>query len=295
MENNYKKIIECFCHECGHNTKHRILFSITKHSEDNDDFWWSTEYCIAECCGCGSITFVTLSNDESNIDYNDDGTAEFVTKYKTYPYQKLIAKEVDDIWTVPSKIWKVYRETLRALNDECFLLAAAGFRMIIEAVCLENNINAKSLESKINMLCKKNIITKRDRDRLHSIRFMGNDSVHLIKSPTREELLLVFEIENIMLENLYILDDKCKGILNGPIKTYEEFEKLLDEGLKDKSIDSIYTLKGLIPKDRRLIHEDLKGFESELQKRIQSKKYTKLSLCPQVTQGIGQQYKIIKK
>ena len=87
MENNYKKIIECFCHKCGHNTKHRILFSITKHSEDNDDFWWSTEYCIAECCGCGSITFVTLSNDESNIDYNDDGTAEFVTKYKTCPYQ----------------------------------------------------------------------------------------------------------------------------------------------------------------------------------------------------------------
>lgn len=236
-----------------------------------------------------------MSNDESNIDYNDDGTAEFLTTYKTYPYQKLIAKEVDGIWTVPSKIWKVYRETLKALNDECYLLAAAGFRMIIEAVCLENNITAKSLESKINMLCKKNIITKRDRDRLHSIRFMGNDSVHLIKSPSEEELLLVLEIENIMLENLYILDDKCKGILKGPVKTYEEFEKLLDDGLKDKNIGSIYTLKNLLPKDRRLIHEDLKDFESELQKRIQSNKYTKLSVCPTTKQGLSLQYKILKK
>lgn len=204
MESNTGRIIKCYCHRCGHKTRHKILFSETKHSENDDDFWWSTEYCVTECCGCESITFVTLSKDESNVEYNDDGTAEFITSYKTYPYQKSIAKKIDDIWAMPSTIWKVYRETLKALNDECYLLAAAGFRMIIQAVCLEDGINVKSLESKINMLCKKNIITRRDRDRLHSIRFMGNDSVHSMKSPTKEELLLVLEIENIMLENLYI-------------------------------------------------------------------------------------------
>lgn len=115
------------------------------------------------------------------MEYDEEGSAIYPTRYMTYPFHQQIAKGLTDLWSVPENISAAYKETLTALNNKCFLLAAAGFRMVIEAVCKENNVQGKSLETKINNLAKDGIIIKHDRDRLHSIRFMGNDSVHLMK------------------------------------------------------------------------------------------------------------------
>lgn len=287
------KIVTCYCSSCQRNTNHEILFT-AKEQGDDDEYWWRREYYIAKCCGCDQLTFLTGTNEEGEVDYDEEGKPFYPTLYKTYPNHQPIAKGLSNLWPIPNSISTIYKETLTALNNESYLLAAVGFRMIVEAVCLENSIKGSNLEIKINNLCKSGLITRHDRDRLHSIRFMGNDSVHLMKVSDKDALLLVLDIVNTLLNNLYILDNKCKRIIEGPITKFKDFESILDEALKSRQIGEVDVLKNLLPKDRRLIKEDIGKFEQELQNRINEGIYDKLILCPPPTQGKNQQYKIVK-
>ncbi len=285
------KYVKCYCNSCNRDTNHVIKASENRNSSD-EDYWWHCTYSIVECCGCGELSFLTATVEEGEVEYNENGGIEYPTRYKTYPYHKRFANPIKNLWPVPIKIGTIYRETINALNNECFLLAAAGFRVIVEAICLENNIEGKSLETKINNLCKRGIITKNDRDRLHSIRFMGNDSVHNIKKPDTRQISLVLDIIHNMLNGLYVLKEECDEILEGPIKKFEEFLALLDEGLKVRNVGEVDILKNLLPPSRRLINEDKSNFENMLKEVIVKGEYTKLELCPSPASGRNQQYKI---
>lgn len=283
--------IQCYCNLCKQTTWHEILAKAEKLG--NEDFWWHVDYFLVKCCGCDTISFLTESQDEGDIDYDDEGNANYVTTQKTYPYQKPIANKILDTWFIPTKICKIYNETIEALNNKCFLLSAAGFRVLVEAICVDQNIEGKTLETKINNLCKKGIITHNDRDRLHTIRFMGNDSVHAVVEPSKEQLLLVLDIIHNMLNNLYVLTQKCRSLLESPIKSFDDFCKLLDDGLKLRKVGDVDILRNLLPPTRRLIQEDRGKFETELCNKINSGEYTKLKLCPLPTNGRNQQYQIL--
>ena len=291
MDNN-SQIVKCYCDTCERETNHVIKASEEVTSPD-EEYWWHCDYSIVKCCGCGTVSFLTATTEEGEIEYNEYGEVSYPTRYKTFPYHKRFARFISNLWPIPSNISKIYKETIIALNNECFLLAAAGFRVIVEAICLENSIEGKSLETKINNLCKKGFITKNDRDRLHSIRFMGNDSVHAIKEPDKRQIRLVLDIIHNMLKGLYVLKKECDDILEGPITEFDEFIELLEDGLKTRSVGEVDILKNLLPPSRRLISEDRSTFENQLKDAISNGKFTKLELCPSPTTGKNQQYKIL--
>lgn len=284
--------IMCFCSYCKHDTWHYILKKAQSTSED-DNYWWRIDYYLVKCCGCDTICFLTESQEESDFVYDEEGNMSLETTSKTYPFHQHVVEKLNDLWFIPSNIRKIYEETLESLNNQCNLLAAAGFRIIIEAICEDRKIEGKSLETKINNLCKKGIITHNDRDRLHSIRFMGNDSVHSVKEPTKEQLLLVLAIIHNMLNNLYILEAKVRDILEGPITTFEDFLALLDDGLKNHQVGQIDILRNLLPPTRRLITEDRGKFEKELQEKIKCGAYNKLVICHSSSGVENYQYKIL--
>lgn len=286
------KSIKCYCDSCKKETFHEIVATETTYSPD-EEYWWQQSYSIAKCCGCGDICFLTSTVEEGVVEYKPDGEVYYPTVYKTYPYHKRFATAITDLWPIPTNIATIYRETISALNNECFLLATAGFRVIVEAICIDNKIEGKFLETKINNLCRRGIITKSDRDRLHSIRFMGNDSVHAIKTPDKQQIHLVLDIIHNMLNGLYVFPYKCKEILEGPISDYKEFVELLNIGLKSRMVGEIDILNNLLPPTRRLIKEDRFSFEARLKEEIAKGNYKKLELCPAPDSGKNQQYKII--
>lgn len=291
MENQPQTVI-CYCSSCNRLTNH-IIVSSEKVTSPDDGYWWSSTYCIIKCCGCDTISFLTATKEEGVVNYDDEGEIFYPTVYKTYPHKKPFAKPIDYIWPIPTNIANIYKETISALDNECYLLAAAGFRVIVEAICLDIQVEGKQLETKINNLCKKGIITMNDRDRLHSIRFMGNDSVHSIKKPDIQQIKLVLDIVHNMLNGLYVLTEKCKEVLEGPISNYDDFLNLLEEGLKKRNIGEIDILKNLLLPSRRLINEDRSVFENQLKEMIKNGEFTKLALCPPPQHGKNQQYKIV--
>ena len=116
-----------------------------------------------------------------------------------------------------------------------------------------------------------------DRDRLHTIRFMGNDSIHEMKAPEEKDLALVLEIVNNTLNNLYVLEDKTRG-MEKTISSFKNFLQALAIHLFDYNSGDVATLKDILNNDRRIMDEDRTKFEAELQDLIRDGGYTKLSL-----------------
>ena len=284
-----------YCSVCGRITHHDILGEKGVSAGSDADFWWHQTYRIVQCCGCDNISFNLESVDESMVRYDKkDGTEELYSEYTSYPVAEGDIRPIEFTWNFPSIIYSIYFETLTALNNKCYSLVAAGFRMIVEAICKDKEIKYKNLEAQINGLRKQGIISEADRNRLHSIRFMGNDSVHIEKTPTKEDLLLVLEIINGILSNLYVIEDKIKDKLEKPIQTYKDFEELLLTGLSSYEVGHVDILRNLLPENRRLIKEDISSFEAQLKQNIQEGKFTKLELCPSPPEGRKQQYKIVE-
>lgn len=259
---------------------------------DDDEYFWRQTYRMVKCCGCEHVSFDIETLEESNVRYNRDGMEEMYSEHTSYPEPEGKLTPIETTWDFPQDVLKIYRETVYAINAGCFTLAAAGFRAVIESICIDKQVSGKTLEIKINNMQKAGIITLADRNRFHTVRFLGNDSVHEIKTPERHTLLVVLEIIEGILKNLYEYDGRMSSELERPIKTVNEFITLLNEGLHNKTVGTIDVLRNLLPENRRLIREDMTKFEQELIGLISSGKYSKLSLCPTPSQGRHQQYKI---
>lgn len=286
------KYVVSYCHSCKRKTNHSILFSVSEMSPD-EDYYWKCDYQVVRCCGCDEISFRTSTMEESEISYDEDGNEVMIPRVCNYPHKEEEISQLNS-WNVPADVSAVLTETIKCLNTNCLRLAAAGCRAVVEAICKDKTIVGKTLEQKINSLSTKGLITRSDRDRLHAVRFMGNDSIHLMQEPDKEELLIVFDIVRIMVENMYLLEHRFRQLSVKPIKTMNEFIELLEEQISIRHLGDVDILRNFLPKDRRIIKEDLPKFEKELQIQINDGKYDKLSMCPAPQNGKNQQYKIEK-
>ena len=284
--------VKCYCPKCKQHTNHQVMAEHL-YSGDDYEYFWRQTYRMVKCCGCEHVSFDVETYEESNVRYDRDGREEMYSEHVSYPEQEGLLKPIETSWEFPSDVLRIYRETVKAINTECYTLAAAGFRAVIESICLDKQISGKTLELKINNMKKAGIITMEDRDRLHSVRFLGNDSVHEIKTPERRTLLVVLEIIEGILKSLYIYEEKISSELERPIKTIEEFISMLNEGLAGKTVGTVDVLRNLFPENRRLIREDMNKFEQDMIELINNGKYNKLALCPTPTQGRHQKYKVI--
>lgn len=287
---NTKKI-KSYCHCCKRETNHDILFS-EKVSYDNDGYYWEeATYSVVRCCGCDLIGFHRKVFSEDNIAEVENGIYDYIPEITTYPFN---SNWIDPIfsWAIPHKIREIYRETIEALNHGLDRLAGAGLRAVVEAVCSHMEVDGKNLESKINKLTSKGIITRNDRNRLHAIRFIGNDSIHVLKKYKRDELLVALNIVNGILNNLFVVEDAFEHLGERPISSYEDFESFLSEIIGRMTAGNVCTLKNIVGNARQVLKEDLPAFETHLIERINSGDFRGLEVCIRQEKG-PQQYKII--
>lgn len=272
------KTIDCYCSECKHRTHHVILGEGVNVSPDEDYFYRETLR-VVRCCGCDNVSFDKEVEDESNVQYNQEGYEELVTEHISYPIKENGIEPLYS-WDIPSLVKNVYNESVDSLNNGNLLLAAIGFRATVEALCLQKGIDTGKLVTKINKLRDKGIITAADCERLHEARFMGNESAHQIERPDREHVMMVLEVINNILNNLYIIDKKFKEVFEYRFKNYDDFQALVEAGIDECSKGYEGTIYAFLPEERKYRKADLDKYEAELQKRISDRKFTRLSVLP---------------
>ena len=61
------KHVRSYCHNCGHETHHSILFC-EKIVSDDAEYFWQQSFCVVKCCGCDELSFLRITEEEGCVD-----------------------------------------------------------------------------------------------------------------------------------------------------------------------------------------------------------------------------------
>lgn len=281
-----KNTEKSYCIRCNYDTNHSVLFKESIRS-DNDDYDFAIDYMVVKCLGCERISFREKFTDIESAYPNQNGDWISDTTVKTYPEKLRITQRLENIYILPEKIRIVYEEAIKAYNADCFILTGVAFRAVIEAICIETEIGGRTLENKINNLARQKLITEKESKRLHSIRFIGNDSIHEMKVPNEESLKIVLNIIENLLNNLYLIDYSSRHHLETVIDEYPKFLSLLKSNLTDFASGDEIPLAKILGKNIRRFNGKLNEFETELIGKITSGDCVFLSVGKIDTYGNG--------
>ncbi len=231
-EENKKKneIIEVHCIECKRKTRHKIVTSYDcSGSETNEqENWsidWTSSHQVIQCQGCMACSFRQtnwFSEDAFQLAFSGGEDAEGTI---LYPKRSVNTLPTRDFLEVPKRLRRIYRETIDCFNNDSFTLAAAGLRAIVEGLCAEMGVTDgpkvitkndgttevkrfASLECKITGLHEKGFLTEKNANVLHEHRYLGNNAIHELDRPSRDELALAIDVIEHAFEVIYEIPHK---------------------------------------------------------------------------------------
>jgi hypothetical protein len=267
-----------YCNNCNKETNYSIL---AKYEKSYDDEYQCTyKYLIVSCKGCDEIAFRQEFHD---IDggypaYNPFSGEEWTVPITVETYPKAQKhKLIDGCEFIPEEIYKAYKQTLTAYQEDATILAGIGFRAIIEAICADQSVKENNLQTSITKLYKNGILSKHDSNLLHSIRFLGNDAAHEIKEPKGGQLDTTLKIIEHLLISLYILPRDVARVMETVVETYEEFELLLTESVSKCNAGDEVPLREILGNKTRRFIDNFSNLQTELNSRIANNSFTKLA------------------
>ena len=270
------KHIKSYCRDCCKNTNHNVL---SEHTDAyREEYSCDISYQILQCLGCDTKSFRNVFYDLEAAYPTDGNNWEVPEEVTVYPKAVEGHKEIKNLWDLPDIVRTIYSEVLTALRENSKVLAGLGLRAVVEAVCNDLTIPGRNLEVRINKLVSSGYISKNDAERLHGIRFMGNDAAHDIKTPKSTTLSVALQIVEHLIASVYILENQANGNIESTVSRYEVFENLLSEKLKNFSSGDEYPIAKYLGKDMRRVKESISKLEQELISKIDSGEYTKLSV-----------------
>ena len=260
---------------CDRDTKHEILFSV---EESKYEYRLDRIYQVVSCRGCETKSFREVVVDYEDAFQIDGDEWEVPKDVSSYPAVLNGHQALPGIYRAPRLVREIYGQSLDAIKYQSNVLAGIGLRATIEAICNERQVTGRSLEARIDKLAKLGFISQNDTDRLHAIRFLGNDAAHEIQSAELEGLLVALRIVEHLIVSVYILDKDADGVLETLIKSYEQFEILLKEKVGGIASGTELPLFKYLGKDARRFHGYLKTHEARLIANIASGTFTGLTL-----------------
>jgi hypothetical protein len=273
MKGNEMASIKIFCWNCKKHTNHSIGFSKSVGwGEEVNGF---TLHQMVECLGCENLTYRKQHTDYEMLSIDEHGDPEPDISEVLHPQEEDFKEEIDTIY-LPEPISALYSETVRALNSKSFTLAAIGLRATLEAICIEQGIVSRNLETKINELHKKGKISVAEKDRLHAIRFLGNDAAHDFVKPKRKSISVALKIIENTIFQIYIIDSKASFLLEYPITEEKDLFKLLENKMGKLNVGQPITLSAIFKEDLRRLYLKDKELHAFIDSKISDGTITKL-------------------
>ena len=263
------------CSSCDRDTKHDILFSV---EESEYEYRVDRAYQLVQCCGCETKSFRKVVSYIEEAFQIDEDEWEVPKDVHSFPAILKGHRTVPDIARAPDVVSSIYTESLAAIKNQSYTLAGIGLRATIEAICNERGVTGRNLEIRIDKLAKAGFVSQADADRLHAIRFMGNDAAHEIQAADLDGLLIALKIIEHLIISIYILDRDADRVLETLIKTYDLFEKLLVEKVDSMAAAAELPLLAILGRDFRRFHGYIKSHETQLIANISSGSFTALKL-----------------
>lgn len=240
-ENKVKgDIVKEYCAQCNRATRHMIMTSYDHNGTESFNqgefsIDWSNSHQVIQCQGCMTSSFRQVhwfSEDVQQIGPDEWDDGESIT---LYPKRSNNTRALKEFWEVPSNLRRIYRESIDCFNNDSYTLAAAGLRALIEGLCAELGIfdgpktvtkadgtqltkRFGNLEGKISGLHEKGFLTERSATVLNEHRFMGNEAVHELSAPSRDELALAIEIIEHTFDAIFEIPAKGDELKNSRVR-----------------------------------------------------------------------------
>ena len=204
------------CGVCKSETAHLVLVNAdasgTSNRGWNDELHWSESYQVVQCMGCKNISFCKIYSD-SDTGYYQVAPDEWEHErhVQVFPNPTEGRVEISDSVLLPDNVSRIYKETIKTLNQSQPVLCGIGIRALLEAVVKEKKATGKDLYHKIDNLVGQGVLTKEGASILHKLRSMGNDAAHEVKPHAAVQLSLAMDVVEHLLQGVYILPHHAKS------------------------------------------------------------------------------------
>jgi hypothetical protein len=199
------------CVQCQAQTEHTVVKSTCVSVRGPEYDQWD-EYQILQCKGCRLVSFRHESKNTEDMVLDDAGDVQLASSEEVYPPRIVGRREMRGLESVPATVRRVYSETFRAVAASQPILAAAGMKACLEAVCKSKRVSGYRLSTKIDRLAATGLLTQRDAGVLHRTRFLGNRALHSIKESGTHELLAALDIIEHLLSGIYVLERRAQSM-----------------------------------------------------------------------------------
>lgn len=267
-----------YCSGCSRETYHANIYSKAIDDEEIPDedfpigyhYWGTMTHILYQCLGCDNITYCQSFHEPSMVNEINHKIIPYSTNKYFPAFSRVEFASHILINKLPKKISNLYKEVRISIENKAYILASAGLRAIIEGTYIDKNLSSQGdLEKKIDNLSNEGLLTKKDAQRLHSIRFLGNNAIHVLERPTEAQIKIALDIVNHYLKSIYYPDDEVFKNLDIQINTYKDFILLLAKHIKVDMIGQVLKIKEIIPKISKLCKPELlKTFTLALDKEV---------------------------
>ncbi|EGR4210816.1 DUF4145 domain-containing protein [Vibrio cholerae] len=197
------------CIKCSGRTEHVVMVSVDQDGEEDQGGWtyqWNDKFQIVQCCGCKVISYRSEhinSEDYAQVSEDDMDSQVYENLYPSRVEGRKSLEEFSHYFS--SKLLRIYKETLLALNNESAVLAGIGLRALVETICKDNNAQGSNLYKQIDALVEQSVLTPSGAKILHKIRTLGNEAAHEVKPHNSKQLGLAMDVVEHVLREVYIL------------------------------------------------------------------------------------------
>ena len=271
-----KEAVWSLCNKCGIQTRHDVLCEAIQRGDHDYDFWM--QHAVVECRGCGTRSFRYHYRDIENAFPVSDTEWDIPEDVENYPRLEDKSLAIDGIEIVPDVVRMIYLETVSAIYEGSLILAGLGLRGTIEAVCNDQSVGGGNLDKMIKNLVTKGLISKKDGERLHAIRFLGNDAAHEIKKPKLEQITVAVKIVKHLIASVYTLKQEAEGKLETLISEYDEYVSLIEENIKLRKAGEELPIAAILGRGIRRIGENRADLEKRLSADIVAGNHPTLKL-----------------
>lgn len=272
-----KITLKNYCNVCDKHTNHSLLESHEWQS-DPEDYSHAQYHKLVKCLGCDNVSLRIEDHDIESAHQTYDDSWVVPTTIKCYPKKLQNHRKIENDYLIPKLVRNIYNEVLLTLQEDAKILSSLGLRACIESVCNHLEVTGGNLAIRINKLATAGYISKRDAERLHAIRFMGNDSAHEIKAPKENSLKIALEIVEHLLKSVFILPEQANGYLDTIVDRYELFETILEKHLINFNDGDEHPLYHFFEKDWRRVQDSISAFQPELIENIANSNFKILEI-----------------
>lgn len=187
--------MQAHCNKCRRTTNHRVLQSREQTGRDDEQgFWWRTNYDMLECLGCGDVmlrqSFLFSENEGEEITFYPPRASRWLPEWQ---------------YSLPPAMRSLLVEIYAALQADSRRLAMMGARTVIETAMISKVGDHGTFAANLQALEDGGYVSKTNRQYLETALDAGSAAAHRAHLPNVDHLNTVMDIVENLLHSLFVL------------------------------------------------------------------------------------------